>query len=169
MKQYRNTNYLVSEDGKVYNKKTGRYLKQTNIGWGGYYRVQLGTKNGSPKLVHRLVAEIYLPNPENKPEVNHIDGNKLNNHVSNLEWVTAKENAKHAASLGLKNCFKSGNTFSKKGSENHRSVLTLEQVEEIKQKYKPFIYTYKDLTKEYNVSYSTISRILNNRTYQDGK
>ena len=55
------------------------------------------------RYIHRLVAEAYIPNPKNKPQVNHIDGNKKNNHKSNLEWVSNSENIKHAYKLGIKN------------------------------------------------------------------
>lgn len=68
----------------------------------GYYRAKL-CKNQKRKMffVHRLVAEAFIPNPENKPQVNHIDGNRLNNHVENLEWATMSENVLHAYNTGL--------------------------------------------------------------------
>ena len=68
----------------------------------GYKKVEL-VKNGQRKSirVHRLVAQAFIPNPENKLEVNHIDGNKTNNHVENLEWVTSSENTIHAYTTKL--------------------------------------------------------------------
>ena len=85
--------YYVSNMGDVKNKN-GRAMKQRKVK--GYNMVNL-TKNGVAKgeTVSRLVAKAFIPNPYNKKEVNHIDENKLNNHVSNLEWVTPKENSNH--------------------------------------------------------------------------
>ena len=96
--------YLVSEFGEVYSNKTQKFLKHRSNGK-GYSKVKLTQNLGGQvdKYVHRLVAEIYVPNPDNKPEVNHIDGDTLNNHYSNLEWVTRKENMSHANKLGKYN------------------------------------------------------------------
>lgn len=94
-------NYYITKDGTVINKKNKRIVKQ-RIEINGYVRVGI-YKNSIQKMmfVHRLVAETYIPNPDNKPQVNHIDGDKQNNHVSNLEWCTASENFTHARETGL--------------------------------------------------------------------
>lgn len=88
---------------KIKGKKTiPESIKKIYVGTNNYYIVILNSKNiGSTKTVHRLVALAFLPNPENKPEVNHKDGNKLNNNLNNLEWNTVSENRYHAFRTGL--------------------------------------------------------------------
>lgn len=95
--------YSVTKDGRVFSSKCNRFLK----GWindSGYPTVGLydsSTDKMYNAPVHRLVAEAYLDNLYDKEQVNHIDGNKLNNNVTNLEWVTPKENSAHAYTTGL--------------------------------------------------------------------
>lgn len=89
-------NYLVSNRGRVKNAKTNRILKFGKHRQ-GYSLVWLCDSEGRHgKSVHRLVAEAFLPNPEDKDQVNHIDGNKSNNDVNNLEWSSGSENMRHA-------------------------------------------------------------------------
>lgn len=93
--------YTLHKDGKVFSKYTSRFLKPTTDTT-GYPIVILVNKSGKfKKSVHRLLAECYLPNPSGKPQVNHKDGDKTNHSLENLEWVTAKENSKHAIETGL--------------------------------------------------------------------
>jgi hypothetical protein len=84
--------YLIYETGDVFNNKFNRFLKPSKNKY-GYLQINL-SKNNKPKmfLVHRLVALHYIPNPDNKLEVNHIDGDKCNNCIENLEWTTTMEN-----------------------------------------------------------------------------
>ena len=115
-------NYKILKDGTVLSKKqgyrnykNGPYIKQDN--WKplkqvldkkvGYYLVTLcktepdGTKVRKNQFIHRLLAQSFIPNPENKPHVNHIDGIKTNNSICNLEWVTCQENSQHAVDIKL--------------------------------------------------------------------
>lgn len=87
-------NYEIYDTGKVYNTNTKQFLKGS-VGENGYKYYRL-SKNNSKKMFygHRLVAEAFIENPDNLPVVNHIDGNKLNNNVDNLEWVSYSENTK---------------------------------------------------------------------------
>lgn len=92
-------NYIISDSGIVKNITRNKIL---SFDCGQYLRVTLYREGSSKKfLVHRLVAETFIPNPNNFPEVNHIDGNKRNNSVYNLEWVSHSENLKHAYKNGL--------------------------------------------------------------------
>jgi hypothetical protein len=111
MKRYKDTNYFVTENGEVYSTSynfrwntDGKFRKmKPQEHRQGYLLVKL-YKNGKGRKfkIHRLVSEIYIPNPNNLPQVNHIDGDKSNNHVSNLEWCTPSHNIKHAYNTGLK-------------------------------------------------------------------
>lgn len=96
--------YRVSDHGDVVSLCSGRErpVKQFVQG-SGYYQVQLFKAPGDhfKALVHRLVAKAFIPNPDSLPQVNHKDGNKLNNAVENLEWVSASDNIRHAYAIGL--------------------------------------------------------------------
>lgn len=94
------TDYSVSDNGEVRKDTTNRLMKlQIQQGY-SHVTIQINRK---PKRfrVHRLVAEAFIPNPDGKPYVNHIDGNRQNNSVTNLEWVTPAENTRHAVDTGL--------------------------------------------------------------------
>ena len=95
--------YMISNYGKVFSKSSNRVIKIYKSK-NGYYSVSLSIKKGKQKrfLIHRLVAKHFINNLQNKPQVNHIDGDKSNNHTDNLEWVTAKENVRHAYEIGLR-------------------------------------------------------------------
>jgi hypothetical protein len=110
--------YFVTEDGKIFSVKLNRFIIQ-RLDEKGYLSVSLN-QNGFKKYmkVHRVVALTYLSNPDNKPQVNHIDGNKQNNNVSNLEWVTGSENTIHAIKMGLRD-----KAHEKARVENQKLVL----------------------------------------------
>jgi hypothetical protein len=93
--------YMVSDTGVIRYKATGK-IRKPRIEKLGYHSVDLWRNNYMKRLkVHRMVALAFIDNPLNKPQVNHIDGDKNNNKVSNLEWTTAKENSQHAYATGL--------------------------------------------------------------------
>lgn len=103
MKQYKDTDYWVCENGDVFRK--GKQLKpqmKKRKGKDRYYYLKL-SKNNKIKCeyIHRMVAELYLPNPNELPEIDHIDGDRFNNHYNNLEWVSSKENHDRAIDKGL--------------------------------------------------------------------
>ena len=97
------TDYFITEDGRCYNRKTNNWLKG-QVGKNGYrtYWIVIPTLGKKRLYAHRLVAEQYISNPDGKKEINHIDGNKLNNCIDNLEWATPRENQQHALNLELR-------------------------------------------------------------------
>lgn len=89
-------NYSATLNGKIFSHNTNKFMNFTKM-HEGYLRLNLKNNIGEKKfLVHRLIAETFILNPLNKPQVNHIDSNKSNNSVENLEWITNKENREHA-------------------------------------------------------------------------
>ena len=91
-------NYYVNNSGDIISKtRRSPHRLSQGLGKAGYYHVSLADSNRKYHImqVHRIVALAFIPNPESKPQVNHKNGNKLDNRVENLEWVTASENTKH--------------------------------------------------------------------------
>ena len=154
--------YFISNLGKL-RGRSGRIIK-TYINKEGYCAVCLkpNGRKGKVKFVkiHRLVAEAFIPKLENKPLVNHIDGNKQNNVVTNLEWCTYKENAVHASKEGLLKplC----------GTTNPKAKLTKQDIQYIKANYIPKHKKYgaRALGRYFSVPHSTIIRILHGKRYK---
>ena len=98
--------YKITNDGRVYSEYLGDFIKPF-YSKGGYVRVKLNYGDRSKKvMMHRLVALAFIPNPENKPQVDHINRNRADNRVENLQWVTAKENSQLAVERGSKDSMK---------------------------------------------------------------
>lgn len=128
------------------------------VGKKGYCTVNLTMNNRKKtQYLHRLVAMAFIPNPENKPDVNHLDGNKSNNLVSNLAWVTKSENSKHAFDTGLNRAYK--------GEKHNLAKLTNVEVLKIRKEHIPFVNTYPMLAKKYSVRPNTIRSIVKRYTW----
>lgn len=145
---------LKSKNEKILHLDKDRY---------GYMNVKL-CKNGTMKKfkVHRLVAMAFIENPNGFPEINHKDGNKENNFVENLEWVTKSQNIKHAFDTGLK--LPNGISY---GEKNGSHKLTKQDVDDILETYIPRdpIFGGRALARKYGVGATTIQSILHNKTW----
>jgi hypothetical protein len=128
----------------------GRILKGTKSAT-GYHQFEL---NGNTLLIHRIVAEAFIPNPKNKPHINHKDGDKLNNCVENLEWCTPSENVKHAVN----------NRLHAHGERVNTSKLTEKDVKEIRNLYPKKTQGYLSLV--FGVTQAMISEIVNRKSWK---
>lgn len=149
------TNYLISNKGNVYSLKS-QIVMHPDKSKCGYYRVTLyyckNDKYYHRRLsVHRLVALTFIPNPENKPQVNHKDGNKSNNCVENLEWNTPSENDYHAYNNGLKPY--------KYGADSHLQKYSEKQVEKACRMMESGLYTMKEISEKTKIDIGMIRMI----------
>lgn len=149
--------YYITSDGCVYSKKRAQTKKMSLSNDKDGYLILSLRKKGKSKThrVHRLVANAFILNPENKNEVNHINGNKKDNRVENLEWCSCLENHQHSLKNGLK----------AKGESVHTSVLKENQVIEIIKKLRSGSRII-DLAKKYSVSEGAIAGIKHKRTWK---
>lgn len=150
-------NYSITEDGKVWSHISNKWLKQNKRSTNApYMKVSLGKK--VVVNVHRLVALAYIPNPDNKPMVNHINGIKTSNTVDNLEWVTQKENAEHAVKEGLYN--------SAKGDTHCCAKLTTSDIHEIRDLLRYTKFYQREIGEFYGVGKGTIGDIKRGKNWK---
>ena len=147
---YTLNDYEVTREGQIINRHTGKVLKpQPNDK--GYGRVCIG---GKFYFVHRLVAKLYVPNPDGKPQVNHINGDKTDNRAENLEWVTNKENRRHAVKSKLH----------PQGEDCPWARLTESDVRYIREHQGE--KTIKEFAEMFDVNRNTIADVIYRRTWK---
>jgi hypothetical protein len=160
MKKFKDTEYYVTEDGKVYSNKFNKWReRKPSVDKDGYLQLNLHiNKKRKNYKIHRLVAEVYLSNPNNLLIIEHRDDIKTNNHVSNLMWSNVADNNKHANENGL----------IPKGEKHGRSKLTEEQVKYIRENYIPYDSQFgtRALGRKFSVSQRTICIIIKNKTWK---
>lgn len=162
------TRVVVMKNGRVQTRK-GRLLAQGDLPSKTEdtlpYKVVTLYRHGKglTQPVHRLVAIAFLPNPENKPEVNHKDANPSNNRVDNLEWCTRQENSDHAHQMGR---IDYSNRDHAKGVRNGNSKLTEDLVKEIKQRVLVSGESCLSVSKDYGVTYQTVCNIKTGRVWK---
>jgi hypothetical protein len=135
----------------------GQELKKT-FNKKGYPEVRFRKNGTHTRLIHRLVANVFIPNPENKPQVNHINGIKTDNRVENLEWNTQSENQKHAFKLGLNKI--------NSGEKHPKSKYSLNQINYIKNLYN-FGFTALEISNIISIPLSTMRGIISGKTWKN--
>lgn len=158
-----NPMYFISNYGRVYSLYTNQFLKK-HLGPKGYHLLVLKRSDSEGAKLHkchRVVAKLFIgPPTEKRYDINHIDADKLNNHPSNLEWVTHQENMAHAKKLGI---FKRTTT---RGENCGPFKLTKEEVVQIRNLYKETKNPYSTIAKEYSISEHTVRRIIRNMNWK---
>lgn len=157
--------YEVSNHGRIKSLKFGKEkIRSLNLDGWGYFQVGLNRDGRERKmLVHRLVANAFLDNPEAFKQVNHIDGCKTNNDIRNLEWCDQSHNQKHAWETGLKKYVYYEHVID--SSRKSQAKLSEEQVKQIRHKFQNDV-GIDDLKTLYGVSYTTIHSIVNNKSWK---
>jgi hypothetical protein len=155
--------YTIDQSGLIYSTRRKNPLVGKIDRYG--YKVVLLCVSGNRKhiTVHRLVALTFIPNPENKPTVNHKDGNKQNNCVDNLEWATFQENTKHSYDTGLSVAWNKGkeNCYSDEQIKVMRSVQTSKKVKCIDKLGNEMLYpSINDLLRNQGLDKRTVQRVL---------
>jgi len=146
--------YEVSNHGRIKNVKRGT-IRKARLNWNGYFDLRLySEKSERSFLVHRLVAIAFIPNPHLKNQVNHIDSNKQNNNVENLEWVTEQENTAHAVK----------NNLYPLGEDNANAKLKERDIISIRESVG--LFSVRQLAEWHNVSVTTIERIRRRITWK---
>lgn len=145
-----NEGYLVYSDGRIKSLK-GKFLKYQKHPQ-GYLYVKMDRKTCK---VHRIIALTFIPNPNNYSDVNHIDGNKENNYVSNLDWCNDSMNIKHAFKIGLKTHF---------GESNPRNIIPKKDITDIRIQISNG-GIIKEIAKKYGVHKNTIYQIKYNKNW----
>jgi predicted XRE-type DNA-binding protein len=159
VKRLRRVVKIKKSNGSYYDYIITERILKNSLTTYGYYKISLGPKKDRKSvLVHRLVGITFLVNIDNKPQINHIDGDKTNNNVENLEWVTNQENAIHAHKTGLRK--------GPIGELNTKAKLKEKDILEIRSLLKNNNIKLKEVARLYGVSISTISAIKTRRKWK---
>lgn len=152
-----NSEFQISSCGRIRNRSGALLGGNDSNGYRAIrYRIAKGRRRVA--MVHRLVAECFIPNPLRKPHINHIDFNRVNNHASNLEWVTIQENNRHlwASGRGAKPPLH---------YNNPRFKMTFEKAQELRRLLKPRVFTYRHAAEKFGISIANVSAIASYRNF----
>lgn len=155
---YYGLNYKIYDDGTIVGPKRGIVKQRKNSD--GYMECTLGSlENRHARVkVHRIIAEQFVPNPLNLPEVNHIDYDRKNNNANNLEWITHQDNIKHSAKVGhYKN--------SKTGENNGRAKITWDIANSIRELYGDG-HSIAEIARKYDLNDGLVGNVVHNRTWK---